>query len=201
MTTEIDRTDCLAAAGLAAADIEAWLRAEPRELADFSADCATFSEYWRRSAQLLGRLPPKPRRNASEHAAAALIQHRSREARARFLRRHADAVYEAATARRSRFVRVEELVLRAADVVPGLLPTAQELAAEDGLIQRDRSGLEIDQGLFLSAVLRHESCGRHLCHAMLLPRAEAQTLLPQFEREGRVELRARRFTVAARRRW
>jgi len=188
VTTEIDRTDCLAAAGLPAADIESWLGAEPREITDFSADCATFSDYWRRSAQLLGRLPDKPRRNASEHAAAALIQDRSREARARFLRRHADAVYDAATARRSRFMRVEELVIRAADVAPGLLPTTQELAAEDGLIQRDRSGLEIDQGLFLSAVLRHESCGRHLCHAMLLPRAEAQALLPQFEREGRVEL-------------
>jgi len=188
VTTEIDRTDCLAAAGLPAADIESWLGAEPREITDFSADCATFSDYWRRSAQLLGPLPDKPRRNASEHAAAALIQDRSREARARFLRRHADAVYDAATARRSRFMRVEELVIRAADVVPGLLPTTQELAAEDGLIQRDRSGLEIDQGLFLSAVLRHESCGRHLCHAMLLPRAEAQALLPQFEREGRVEL-------------
>ena len=188
MTTEIDRTDCLAAAGLPAADIESWLGAEPREITDFSADCATFSDYWRRSAQLLGRLPDKPRRNASEHAAAALIQDRSREARARFLRRHADAVYDAATARRSRFMRVEELVIRAADVVPGLLPTTQELAAEDGLIQRDRSGLEIDQGLFLSAVLRHESCGRHLCHAMLLPRPEAQALLAQFERDGTVKL-------------
>jgi thioesterase DpgC len=188
VTTAIDRTDCLAAAGLAAADVESWLGAEPRELTDFSADCATFADFWRRSARLLGRLPDKPRRNAGEHAAAALIHDRSREARARFLRCHADAVYDAATARRTRFVRVEELVIRAADVVPGLLPTAQELAAEDGLIQRDRSGLEIDQGLFLSAVLRHESCGRHLCHAMLLPRAEAQALLPQFEREGRVEL-------------
>jgi thioesterase DpgC len=188
VTPEIDRTHALAAAGLAAADIEAWLRAEPRERTDFPADCARFSDYWRRSAQLLGRFAQKPRRNASEHAAAALIQDRSRETRAHFLRHHAHAVYDAATAQRSRFVRVEELVIRAADVVPGLLPTAQELAAEDGLIQRDRSGLEIDQGLFLSAVLRHETCGRHLCHAMLLPRAEAQELLPQFEREGQVEL-------------
>jgi len=136
----------------------------------------------------LGRLPQKPYRSPSERAGAGLIQDRSRDVRARFLSRHADSVYDAVTARRSRFVRVEELVIRVADVVPGLLPTAQELAAEDGLIQRDRSGVEIDQGLFLSAVLRNESCGRHLCHAMLLPRAEAQALLPQFEREGRVEL-------------
>jgi thioesterase DpgC len=184
----VDAADCLAAAGLPAADVNAWLGTEPDEVADFPADREKFSAYWGKSARLLGRLPQKPYRSPSERAAAGLIQDRSREVRARFLSRHADSVYDAVTARRTRFVRVEELVIRAADVVPGLLPTAQELAAEDGLIQRDRSGLEIDQGLFLSAVLRHESCGRHLCHAMLLPRTEAQALLPQFEREGRVEL-------------
>ena len=73
----------------------------------------------------------KPYRSPSERA-AGLIQDRSRDVRARFLSRHADSVYDAVTARRSRFVRVEELVIRVADVVPGLLPTAQELAAEDG---------------------------------------------------------------------
>jgi (3,5-dihydroxyphenyl)acetyl-CoA 1,2-dioxygenase len=92
------------------------------------------------------------------------------------------------TQQRSRFVRVEELVIRAADIVPGLVPTQQELAAEEGLIQRDKSGLEIDQGLFLSAVLGSERSGRHLCHAMLLPRGEAQALLPQFQRDGVIEL-------------
>jgi thioesterase DpgC len=184
----IDATDCLAAAGFAAGDAEAWLRAEPREAADFSADREKFSNYWQTSARLLGRMPQKPRRNGGEQAAASLIQEKARDARLRFLRRHAEALYDTVTQRRSRFVRVEELVIHAADLVPGLLPTAQELAAEDGLIQRDKSGLEIDQGLFLSAVLGNERCGRHLCHAMLLARPEAYSLLPQFAREGRVEL-------------
>ena len=188
MTTEINATDRLAAGGFAGGDIEAWLRAEPGEATEFPADRDNFSNYWRTSARLLSRLPQKPDRSASENAAAALIREKARNARSRFLRRHADAVYDALTERRSRFVRVEELVIRAADLVPGLLPTAQELAAEDGLIQRDKSGLEIDQGLFLSAVLGSERCGRHLCHAMLLPRPEAQSLLPQFAREGRVQL-------------
>ena len=152
----IDATDCLAAAGLAAADVDAWLRAEPGEAADFAADRERFAAYWLASARLLGRLPHKPRRNAREHAAAALVQDKARNARVSFLRRHGDAVYDAVTQQRSRFVRVEELVIRAADVVPGLVPTQQELAAEDGLIQRDKSGLEIDQGLFLSAVLGSE---------------------------------------------
>jgi (3,5-dihydroxyphenyl)acetyl-CoA 1,2-dioxygenase len=184
----IDATDCLAAAGLPAADVDAWLRTEPGEATDFAADRARFSAYWQISARLLGRLPQKPRRNAREDAAAALIQDKARDARLRFLRRHADTVYDAVTQQCSRFVRVEELVTRAADIVPGLVPTQQELAAEEGLIQRDKSGLEIDQGLLLSAVLGSERSGRHLCHAMLLPRGEAQALLPQFQRDGAVEL-------------
>ena len=184
----IDATDCLAAAGLPAADVDAWLRTEPGEATDFAADREKFSAYWQISARLLGRLPQKPRHNAREDAAAALIQDKARDARLRFLRRHADTIYDAVTQQRSRFVRVEELVIRAADIVPGLVPTQQELAAEEGLIQRDKSGLEIDQGLFLSAVLGSERSGRHLCHAMLLPRGEAQALLPQFQRDGAVEL-------------
>jgi (3,5-dihydroxyphenyl)acetyl-CoA 1,2-dioxygenase len=184
----IDATDCLAAAGLPAADVDAWLRTEPGEATDFAADRARFSAYWQISARLLGRLPQKPRRNAREDAAAALIQDKARDARLRFLRRHADTVYDAVTQQCSRFVRVEELVTRAADIVPGLVPTQQELAAEEGLIQRDKSGLEIDQGLLLSAVLGSERSGRHLCHAMLLPHGEAQALLPQFQRDGVIEL-------------
>src|SRR5205823_5144722 len=85
-------------------------------------------------------------------------------------------------------VRVEELVLRAAGVVPGLVPTLQEIVAEEGVLQRDKSGLEVDQGLFLSAVLGSPGPGRHLCHAMLLPRNEARELLPKLERDGLVEL-------------
>ena len=152
-TRETDAGEGLAAAGLPAGEVKAWLQAEPGETIDFPADREKFSEYWRTSARLLGRLPLKPRRNASEHAAAQAIQDAARNARVRFLRRHVDAVYDALTVRRSRFVRVEELVIRAAGVVPGLVPKPQEIAAEDGSIQRDKSGLEIDQGLFLSAVL------------------------------------------------
>jgi thioesterase DpgC len=178
----------LAPAGLAAGDVRVWLQAEPGETTDFPADRRKFSEYWRQAAGLLGRLPPKARRNAAEHAACDVIQERARGARVRFLRRHGDAVYDALTVRRSRFVRVEDAVIRAAGLVPGLVPSVQEIAAEAGVAQRDKSGLEIDQGLFLAAVLGSERAGRHLCHAMLLPRPEAEALLPQLERDGKVEL-------------
>jgi thioesterase DpgC len=186
--TDAAAVEYLAAAGLPTREVRDWLQAEPGETTDFPADRKRFSAYWQKSSRLLGRLPAKPRREVAEAAAARTIQERAREARVRFLRRHGEAVYDALTVRRSRFVRVEELVTRAAGVVAGLVPTAQEIAAEDGIPQRDKDGLEIDQGLFLAAVLGSERCGRHLCHAMLLPRPEAQELLPQLERDGRVEL-------------
>jgi thioesterase DpgC len=173
---------------LPAEEVSNWLTATPQPTGDFSADRQRFSDYWTSSAGLLRRLPPKPRRSPNEQAAAGLLQDRAREARMRFLRAHGDVVYGALTQDQSQFVRVEELVTRAAEIVPGLLPTAQEIAAEAGLLQRDKDGLEIDQGLFLSAILASPRCGRHLCHAMLLPRAEAHALLPQFESEAVIEL-------------
>ena len=179
---------CLAAAGLPGDEARSLLHEAPGVTTDFVDDRRKFSDYWAKSARLLGRLPAKPRRSAHEQAAASLIAERARDARTGFLRRHGDAVYDALTVRRSRFVRVEELALRAGALVPGLVPTAQEIAAEEGTLQRDKDGLEIDQGLFLSAVLGSPNCGRHLCQAMLLPRQEAQAALPRFERDGVVEL-------------
>jgi (3,5-dihydroxyphenyl)acetyl-CoA 1,2-dioxygenase len=178
----------LAAAGFSADEVRGWLAEKPVVTAEFSADGTRFSDYWIYSRRLLARLPEKPQRNEREQAAARVLHEGARDARVQFLRRHGEAVYEALTSSRSSFVRVEELVLRAADVVPGLVPTAQQIAAEEGCLQRDKSGLEIDQGIFLSAILTSPRSGRHLCHAMLLPRSEARALLPRFERDGIVEL-------------
>jgi thioesterase DpgC len=178
----------LLAAGLPDDEVRSWVEDRPTHAAaDFAADRQRFSSYWARSTRLLGRLPPRPRRAPSEQTSARLLQECAREARAMFLRRHSDAVYDTLTQNRSRFVRVQELVTSAAAVVPGLTPTSQEIAAEDGSLQRDKNGLEIDQGLFLSAILGSPRNGRHLCHAMLLPRPEAEALLPQLERDGAVE--------------
>src|SRR5437868_5346215 len=175
-------------AGFAEEEWEHCLAAEPEHAAAFTEDCKRFSEFWARAAALLEKLPPKPRRSEAEAAAASALQDRARAARVRFLRRHLDAMYDTLIARRSRFLRVEELVLRAADLVPGLVPSAVQLATENACLQRDKQGYEIDQGLFLAAVLENPPAGRHLCQAMLLARPEAQELLPRFERDGVIEL-------------
>lgn len=116
------------------------------------------------------------------------VSDRARKSRAAFLHQHADAVYDALTDNRSRFVRIEELVVAAARQFPGLVPTPQDIAAEEGLLQSQKAGLEIDQGLFISAILRSRQSGPHLCHAMLLPKPESQALLPRFANDGRIEL-------------
>ncbi len=98
------------------------------------------------------------------------------------------AAYDALTAGRTRFVRVDELCRLAAERFPGLVPSAQELAAEAGLAQRDKRGLEKAQGAFLAAVLSDPAAGRHLCHAMLLPREDARAQLAQFQARGELSL-------------
>jgi len=164
--------------------------AAPRGTGDFAGDRARYSRFWKSSTALLARLPAKPARNAEQALAAEQIKQAARDARGRFLSAHAGAVYDRLTQKRSRFVRVEQLVYDAAALVPGLVPTRTQVASEAALILRDKEGLEIDQGIFVSAVLANPQAGRHLCHAMLLPHAGTAERFSELERSGRVDLGA-----------
>ena len=94
------------------------------------------------------------------------------------------AMYDAVTAGRSRFVRVERLCAEAAARFPGVLPSEEALAAERSLKQRDKTGVERQLARFLSAVLADPAAGSHLCHAMLLPREDSLARLAEYERTG-----------------
>ena len=93
-------------------------------------------------------------------------------------------IYEALTEGRSRFIRVDRLCKEAAERFPGALPSAEAMAAEGARAQRDKTGLERQQGRFLAAVLADPRAGSHLCHAMLLPREESLGALAEYERAG-----------------
>ena len=67
---------------------------------------------------------------AAAGLASGDVSEGARKARAAFLRDHADAVYDALTGNRSRFVRINELVASAAQQFPGLVPAAQHITAE-----------------------------------------------------------------------
>ena len=178
--------DILIAAGIAADAVSAWRAAVPGPARDYAQDCRRFSDFWLQSNRLTGLLPPPGRRSDGERAAAVGIVAAARAARTEFLRSHVDALYDALTAGRSRPVRVTELARTAAAAVPGLVPTSAQIAAEDGCLQRDRSGIEIDQGVLISAVLGSPEAGRHLCHSMLLPRPQSLDLLERLQRDGAV---------------
>jgi len=185
---EQSRTSILAAAGLSADAATEWNDAAPDQTTTFASDRHAYSDFWLRSTRLVARLPTAGRRNEAEHAAATVILETARRARTRFLNAHVEAIYDILTDRLSRRLRVQQLVTAAGDVVPGLVPGPQEIAAEEGRLQRDRSGVEIDEGLFVSAVLANQRTGTHLCRAMLVARSEAIDLAGQFRRDGIVKL-------------
>ncbi len=184
----MDSLDGLTAAGLAGSDVAAWARSDPRTAGGFAEDREAFAVYWHAANSLIARLPKKARRSAAEQEAAETIKRQARAARIRFLNTHGEQLYDLLTRERSEFLRIEELAHAASVAVPGLVPTPEQLKIENELPLRDKDGVEIDQGLFISAILASQRSGTHLCHAMLLPRRESSGYLPEFAKSGKVDL-------------
>ena len=174
-------------AGLPRELVAAWLDSDDVLTADFHRDCEKFSRCWGMGADLLARLPAKLARSDAQAAAAATIMERDRAARAKFLDLHVETLYRRLTADFAKFKRVEDLVSDAAGAVPGLVPDQKQLSREGALPQKDKDGFEIDQGVFVSRVLGHQQCGMHLCHAMLLPRAESAEHSRRFRQNEKIE--------------
>jgi (3,5-dihydroxyphenyl)acetyl-CoA 1,2-dioxygenase len=170
--------------------LAAWRTAEPKETDTLAEDRLSYATFWDLSQRLLAHLPAKPARADQQAKAAEAIHQAARDARERFLRAHVASVYAELTQELSHFVRVEALVFAAAQAFPGLAPTRQQIAAEANLLQRDKEGFEIDQGLLLSHILGNERAGHHLCHAMLLPRVETGVHLAKFVADGAIDLGA-----------
>jgi thioesterase DpgC len=184
----LNESSLLVNAGLAPHDVNVWIAACPELCNDFNSDRAAVSAFWHLGQRLREQLPKKTARRPIEVAASELIHRKERELRERFLSVHVRELYGKLTNCGSTFLRVEDLVTEAARLVPGLVPSAEALVTERGLLLKEKEGLEIDQGILLSYILAHPKSGRHLCHAMLLPRPEALDLLARFARDGSVDL-------------
>jgi (3,5-dihydroxyphenyl)acetyl-CoA 1,2-dioxygenase len=184
-----DPTDAaLIAAVLPGEAASAWWNERPAASGDYGRDIAGFGKSWQQASALLSALPKKPARNAAQARAASLIQRTDRAARDAFLTVHAETLYRALTKDFTAFLRVADLVYAAAREVPGLVPTREQVGRESALVQRDKDGIEIDQGILLSHLFDRPAAGAHLCHAMLLPRQESLELLPRFIERGRLDL-------------
>jgi thioesterase DpgC len=98
------------------------------------------------------------------------------------------ALYDELTDGLTMQVRIDELVYAAADRVPGLVPTRQEIDVERERKLADKAGLELAQGLLLAQLLALPREGTHLLEAMLAPTQTALEHLDEFITTGRVQL-------------
>jgi len=178
----------LTAAGVAPKAAQSWHGSSPKIRNSFASDSAACQKYWRASAKLRAQLPARASCSPAQAQAVEMINARQRNLRDQFLAAHAEALYGKLTNNRKNFVRVEQLVRDGAKLVPGLLPGETELAADAPLPLKDKERVEIDHGLFLAHVLADETTGRHLCHAMLLPRSDSVELLSRLVKDGAVDL-------------
>ena len=151
----------------------AWTKARLRVTGEFKRDSAAAAKYWRGGADLLAKLPNKPKRTAEQQRTADAVLFDCRRAREEFLTQHAEAIYRKLSKNLSVFRRVDELVYDAAKLVPGLVPTQKQVDAESAHLQSEKDGVEVDQGILLAHVLAHADTGMHLCHAMLRPKTQS----------------------------
>ena len=174
-------------AGLPHRGVVLWLNARPQFRDKFKRDAAAGTRFWRAGTNLLAKLPKKPLRTAEQQVAAEIILLRCRDARERFLVAHAGAVYRKLTDGLEKFLRVDDLVYELAKLVPGLVPTLRQVKAESGLMQSEKDGVEIDQGIFLAQILALRESGMHLCEAMLRSKPQAIGRMAEFIRTGVVD--------------
>jgi thioesterase DpgC len=149
---------------------------------------STLARAAERARDLLATLPEPGERSAGQRAAAAAVTDTARVLRGAFMDAHVDAVYDALTAGRARSLRIEQLAHAAALAFPGLVPDAEQIAAERARPQAAKEGHEIDQGIFFSRILRSPVAGPHVLDAMLRPTPRALGLLADFSATGTADL-------------
>jgi thioesterase DpgC len=181
-----DPRACFERAGLPINSAVAWHKSGFRVTGSFKRDAAASAKYWRTGANLIAKLPSKPQRNVEQKRAADIIISSCRRAREGFLQRHADTVYRKLTGNLAKFVRIDDLAYDAGKLVPGLTPTRKQVDAECTLMQSDKDGVEVDQGIFLAQVLAVPAAGMHLCKSMLLPKPEAIERSDEFATHGAI---------------
>jgi thioesterase DpgC len=104
------------------------------------------------------------------------------------LRGEMSSIYDGLTDGFRRRLRVAELAYAGAELFPDRLPTRAAIDAERELLQKDKQGLEINQGIFVAHVLAHPRAGFHLLHSMSQPTPGALERLKEFRQSGSVDL-------------
>lgn len=153
----------------------------------------TVAETAERAEQLLASLPEPSSRSPQQRAEAGAVLAIAREQRVRFMDLYADQAYDQLSDGHKKHLRLDELVAAASVQFPGLVPSAEQFEIERTRSLAAKEGYEIDQGIFLRGILRSPLAGSHLLSSMLRPTNRALHLLPEFIRDGLVEMKAVRL--------
>jgi thioesterase DpgC len=105
-----------------------------------------------------------------------------------FLERHVHALYAKLTDDGKDGLRADDLVYKAAELVPGLTPSREQVGRERERLLKDQEGYEIAQGQLLGHVLADADAGRHLIDVMLRPTKLALDHADAFARTGEADL-------------
>jgi thioesterase DpgC len=169
-------------------NLEEWFLINPVLGKTLEDDAKVLAHYAYFGQEFMAQLPVKKDRSVDESLLAQRILSRLRPLRSSFIDRHAHEVYSVLTDNFSRYCQISDLVFKAADRFPGVLPTRGQIESERECIQAHKEGFEIDQGIFLRGILREPSAGLHLADSMLLPSARALSLLSELQRCDTVDL-------------
>jgi thioesterase DpgC len=161
------------------------------EASSLPAASSAFALGW----EILDRFPARSKRSESEKAAAIRVRDRMAALCARLTRANRREIYDRLTASSTRRVRVDDLVWRASELWPGLVPRRDEVAREADRMQADKDGREIQQGVFVSELLSDPEIGFHLVSSMLGPTAEALERLPELQSKGVLDLGCARIEI------
>ena len=200
--TAEERRARVSGAGLDAQAAGRWLSAlqgavlpDGPDPARLDGDAAALRPIFAQGWGLCEALPPKSRRSSAEQAAGETIVHELAGLCLRFCRVHREAMYRRLTEDYRRSVRVDDLVWKAGELWPGLLPSREAVTREQERMQKDKDGLEIQQGVFLGQVMAEPRAGTHLVLSMLRPKPESLELLKTLRERGSVDLGQARVEV------
>lgn len=152
---------------------------------NFITDKETFSKFWKKLNEEKTILKEK---KLIDKYDIKEINEFSNITKKFFLNKYAALIYRKITNDLTNHLRVEDLCLKANNVIPYLLPSPDQIRRENKLFLKDKEGLEIQQGLFLSAILQNIDEGIHLCKSMLLPLKDAKDKIDEFQKTGKVVL-------------
>jgi thioesterase DpgC len=194
-STVQERRGRLTVAGLAAEAVDRWLAAlgavdlpEAPAPERLDRDAARLEPIFAQGWALCEALPPKSHRSAAERGAGETLVSAMAELCERACRVHRAAMYERLTEGYRRHLRVDDLVWKAAEQWPGLLPSRETVRREQEKMQKDKDGREVQQGMFLSQVMAEPRAGLHLLVSMLRPKPESLELLKTFRERGSIDL-------------